>query len=288
MKCLRLAENTCGCVRMCFLPYMGSKRRLLPQLLDAVPREFNTYIEPFLGSGALLYALRPQTAVACDHIPALVKLHVAVKEECEAVIQEYKSLTVTKRVSFFDIRGRYPDVSPAEFFFLLRNCHGNRYRVNRAGKFNTPYKENSLQTVSAKALENTSQKLRQAFTALSGCSVTFLCSDAIPVVARAKPGDFIFLDPPYQWEPHQENDYGRAFGKAGWARLMEALAALPAGVHIMVTLHGAMPREEVLALASEVIGLHHLTSLSFAGTHLQRGGNDTQRDWLLTNYKVSD
>lgn len=267
---------------------MGSKRRLLPQLLAATPPEFSTYIEPFLGSGALLYALRPQTAIACDHIPALVTLHQAIRQDCDAVMERYRVLSMTKRQSFFDVRQRYPDVSPAEFFFLLKNCHGNRYRVNRAGKFNTPYKENSLQTVSPKAIETTARKVRQSSAALSSCNVRFVCSDAVPVVADAKPGDLLFLDPPYQWVSSQEHDYGRAFGQAGWTRLMAALSTLPTGVHIMVTLHGQMQREDVLALAAPVPGLHHLRHLDYSGTHLHRGGTHTQRDWLLTNYKVRD
>ena len=269
---------------MGFMPYMGSKRRLVPQLLAAVPPEFGTYFEPFLGSGALLYALKPGRAVVGDRVGPLVRTHEAVHRDWAGVMRDYRALAKTKRQSFFDIRARFPDISPAEFLFLIQNCHGNRFRTNKAGRFNTPFKENSAPTVSAAFQDQVARNLAAASTGLHGSDVRFEVCSALDLLPSACPGDFVYLDPPYQLQANREHDYGEAFGTKGWADLMEALSRLPPGVHIMVTLSGAIPRPDVLQLASPVPGLHHLAALQYPGTHIQKGGSHPQQDWLLTNY----
>lgn len=49
-----------------FLKWAGGKRSMLPHLLPLIPKEFGTYHEPFVGGGALFFALRPGRAVLAD------------------------------------------------------------------------------------------------------------------------------------------------------------------------------------------------------------------------------
>lgn len=268
---------------MTFLPWMGSKRRLLPQLLAKVPRGFQRYHEPFLGSGALLYALRPPAALCADVLPSLIALHEAVARDAAGVCREFERVARTpdRRATFLAIRDRYPRVEPAEFLFMMKNCHGTRYRVNSSGRFNCPYKVSNREDMTEKAISADCARIRAATV---GTGVHFAVRDVEESLKLVGPGDLVFLDPPYQWQEGKEADYGRKFGPAGWASLMQCLADVPAAAYIMVTLHGGMEREEVLRLAAGVPGLTHLQALDLWGSHIARGGLSKRKEWLLTNY----
>ena len=64
-----------------FVKWAGGKRQLLPQLLRHVPEQFNRYYEPFVGGGALFFALRPQQAVLTDVNERLIRTYSGVKND---------------------------------------------------------------------------------------------------------------------------------------------------------------------------------------------------------------
>ena len=201
----------------------------------------------------------------------------------------YRELTTRddRRGTFLDIRQRFPDIAPAEFLFLMKNCHGTRFRVNRAGRFNGPYKADSKPTASARGVATDTSRMHAVTVYLRHADVRFQTLDAHAALEQVAAGDFVFLDPPYQWQDAGEADYGVRFGARGWAGLMDAVAALPAGVHVMITLHGSMPETTVRSLAARVPGLIHLEPLWFAGSHMARGGLHPRCEWLLTNYTTT-
>ena len=265
---------------------MGSKRRLLPQLLSRVPDTFARYHEPFLGSGAMLYALRPPVALCADVVPGLIELHKAVSQRVQNVCDDYRQVARRpgRRATFLDIRERYPNIQPAEFLFMIKNCHGTRYRVNRKGKFNCPYKVSNQTDMSEQSIASDLARVQTAAAYSSANHTEFAVRDVELSLQLVTPGDFVFIDPPYQWQADKETDYGREFGAQGWTRLMAALASVPHGASIMVTLHGSMTEEHVRSLALPVPRLRHLQALSFMGSHMSRGGLATRSEWLLTNY----
>lgn len=275
-----------------FMPYMGSKRRLVPQLLRAVPQSgWSTYHEPFLGSGALLYALEPSRAIASDRLSLLMQLHQAVAHDVNGLIEEYEAMATNKRDSFFAARMKHPNVSPAEFLFLIKHCHGNRHRVNQRGQFNTPFKENSAKVITRLVLDRDACKLREAAAMINRCEIEFRTCAAEEALSLIRPGSFVFLDPPYQWKACKEYDYGCEFGAKEWRLLMLNVRdmLLRCGtVYVMMTLHGGMREDEVRDMARVVPGLVFLRPISYSGTHLGKGGVHPQHDWLLTNYNCPD
>lgn len=63
-----------------FLKWVGGKTQLLPALLSYTPDRFNTYIEPFVGGGALFFALQPAKAVLADSNPELINCYIVVRD----------------------------------------------------------------------------------------------------------------------------------------------------------------------------------------------------------------
>lgn len=62
------------------LKWAGGKRQLLPELLDRVPKKFDRYFEPFIGGGALFFALQPKKAIISDINPELINTYICVRD----------------------------------------------------------------------------------------------------------------------------------------------------------------------------------------------------------------
>jgi len=176
------------------LKWAGGKSQLLDRLLPLVPKSYGRYIEPFIGGGALFFAVAPRDAVLSDSSPELIAFYTAIRDDVEAVIDAVRQWA-TDEETYYRVRGLDPGtleaaVRAARMLYLNRTCFNGLYRVNRRGQFNVPYGAyTNPKTCYAPALRDASHALRAA---------TILCDDYLVVLRRyAKPGDFIFLDPPY-------------------------------------------------------------------------------------------
>ena len=119
------------------LKWVGSKARVAHRIIAHFPDDFGTYHEPFLGSGAVLAALRPTRARASDLFAPLIEIFTALSRDPEVVKGWYG-----ERLAYFqsgpaperyaDIRARY-NAAPngADFLFLSRACYGGVVRFRR-------------------------------------------------------------------------------------------------------------------------------------------------------------
>lgn len=176
-----------------FLKWAGGKTQLLPYLHRYLPPNFNQYLEPFLGGGALFFNLRPQKAILSDANEELVITYHQVQTNVSAVIKHLKTFKGTSAF-YYQMRQMLPAPLPpalraARLIYLNKTCFNGLYRVNKKGQFNVPYGKGSGQF-----LDETT--LRQANKALQ--AVRILAGDYLTVLTQhAQAGDFIFLDPPY-------------------------------------------------------------------------------------------
>ena len=176
------------------LKWAGGKTQLLSSILPRVPDSYGKYIEPFFGGGALFFALQPNQSVLADSNPELINLYRQVAENVEAVIACLKTYTNTEEM-FYAVRQQDwtclpPAEAAARMIFLNHTCFNGLYRVNKSGHFNVPYGKNKnpriLDTAALYAAANLLKKAE------------ICCGDYLDVLKQyAKPGDFIFLDPPY-------------------------------------------------------------------------------------------
>ncbi len=176
-----------------FLKWAGGKTQLLDELLRRMPKDYNVYFEPFIGGGALYFAVSPKTAVIADINDDLVNAYNVVRDQPEELIEALKSY-VNDKDFFYEVRAQDPySLAPLEraarLIYLNRTCFNGLYRVNKSGQFNVPfagYKNPNI--VQA-------ERLLAASNTLSDTKVFNASFEK--VLVNAKAGDFIYLDPPY-------------------------------------------------------------------------------------------
>jgi DNA adenine methylase len=176
------------------LKWAGGKQQMLEMLMRHIPQRYNRYIEPFVGGGALFFALAPKRALIADSNPELITLYRVLAEEVEALIVALEPLR-NDEATYYAIRATDPASltaveQAARTLYLNHTCFNGLYRVNRRGEFNVPY--GHYKNVVLCDAPN----LRAASRALQG--VTIVQGDYLAVLREhAQPGDLIFLDPPY-------------------------------------------------------------------------------------------
>jgi len=176
------------------LKWAGGKTQLLNDLLPKIPNSYGRYIEPFFGGGALFFALNPSDAIIADSNPELINVYRQVAEHVDGVITYLQTYSNTEEM-FYAVRSlEWHELSPsqaaARTIYLNKTCFNGLYRVNQKGQFNAPFGRYSNPKIcDIEALYAASAVLQRA---------TIVCADYQKVLKDyAKPGDFVFLDPPY-------------------------------------------------------------------------------------------
>ena len=124
-----------------YLKWAGGKRQLMPEIQRTIPRRYTTYYEPFVGAGALLFAIQPRRAVINDHNEQLIVTYMAIRDDVEALIALLKTHKEnTSQEYFYEIRSLDRDaeafaaLSPVEkaarLIYLNKTCFNGLYRVN--------------------------------------------------------------------------------------------------------------------------------------------------------------
>ncbi len=180
-----------------FLRWVGGKGRLLPELLSRVPSDFKGYFEPFAGGAALFFALLPPYGYIADANTELVNAYRVIKHKPGRLIDALAGLDGNQET--FD-RLKSADRSPtfgewsdidraARFIFLNKTCFNGLYRVNRKGQFNAAYGyRRNPQILDADNIMAVHRSLR--VTRLTAAPFDSL-------IDMVRPGDFVYLDPPY-------------------------------------------------------------------------------------------
>jgi DNA adenine methylase len=176
-----------------FLKWAGGKSSLLPELRRHVPGRIRRYHEPFLGGGALFFAAAPRRALLCDLNGELIECWKQVRDDVYGVLDAL-SLHVYERDHFERARALDPKSltateRAARFIYLNKTCFNGLWRVNRSGRFNVPFGRYKNPTFLDPGL------LLRASHALRG--VQLLNAPFEIALQRAAPGDFVYLDPPY-------------------------------------------------------------------------------------------
>ncbi|HTO99223.1 MAG TPA: DNA adenine methylase [Myxococcales bacterium] len=176
-----------------FLKWAGGKTSLLPELLRHVPDRLRRYHEPFVGGGALFFAVAPRRAVLADDNGELVHCYLQVRDDVYRVLDAL-SRHLYDKAHYLGVRALDPQrLTPAQraarFIYLNKTCFNGLWRVNRAGRFNVPigrYRNPRF---------HDPESLIAASESLQG--VEILHAGFEETMARAAPGDFVYLDPPY-------------------------------------------------------------------------------------------
>ena len=230
-----------------FVKWAGGKRQIMDKLKKFIPEEFNTYYEPFVGGGALLFELSPKKAVINDENSELMNVYQVLTRD-----KDFKEL--------LKLLNNYEKNHSEEFYYRIRNidkdqkkfnkltrieraartiylnkaCFNGLYRVNQKGEFNVPFnKKNKINTYD-------SQNMTLAYVYFQLNDITIRNEDFEQAVKGAKKGDFVYLDPPYDSE-HEDtfNSYTElGFGKQEQIRLAKVFKELSdRGCCVMLSNH---------------------------------------------------
>jgi DNA adenine methylase len=174
------------------------------------------HVEPFVGGGALFFSRRPGRALLTDINPTLVATYSAIRDDVEGVITALRGLAGRhSKESYYRVRERYnqgrrvsASKRAAMFIYLNKTCFNGLHRVNRKGEFNVPvgsYKNPRILNEDG---------LRAASRALKDAQLKCAPFDAL--LENAKPGDFIYFDPPY--EPVSQTASFTSYARDGFSQ----------------------------------------------------------------------
>ena len=219
-----------------FLKWPGGKRWLAVTIARILrPRIRGRYFEPFLGGGAVFFALRPADATLSDINNDLMNVYRQVRDQPNKVLNCLKKMPITSE-HYYHLRAENPDSGikqAAKLLYLNRTAFGGIYRLNREGRFNVPYGggERTTELLWSQNLVQSSSK------ALRG--VTLATSDFEEMVDMAVSGDAIYCDPAYT-VAHENNGFvrynERNFSWADQERLAAAaMRAHKRGVLVIVS-----------------------------------------------------
>ena len=224
-----------------FIKWVGGKGQLLEQLEALLPVDFDnwkdtTYIEPFVGGGAMLFNMLQKYpnikhAIINDINHDLIVCYQTVRDNVEQLIpslrdieKRYYALTDmdAKREMYMAVRSRYNEknLDPIEnttlFFFLNRTCFNGLYRVNRKGLFNVPCGKYMTPQICDEATLRADHELLQRVEILEG--------DFAQTMDYAQGQTLFYFDPPYRplSDTSSFNDYTKdAFNDDSQVRLKE-------------------------------------------------------------------
>lgn len=226
--------------------WVWGKRQLIKQFHELFPKpnEYKNYYEPFLGGGAVFFSLQKKKSYLSDVNEELINMYQVVKSFPEELISFLKTLSYTKecyeKVRAWDrVKNwlkKHSNIERAgRFIYLNRTCFNGLHRVNNRGEFNVPmgnYKNPDF--VQEENIRNTSILLRKTEAEIRLESFEH-------VLAKAKKGDFIYLDPPYDTLTETANftSYNKdAFGRDMQVKLAETFRALDKkGCKVMLSNH---------------------------------------------------
>lgn len=176
------------------LRWAGSKRSALRHLEADAPTDFGTYFEPFVGSAALFYSLRPLNSVLSDLNPDLINFYQQLSAKPKELYIRSSEIERNKDV-YLGIRKKFiSEVDEFEraiqFFYLNRNCFNGLYRTNKKGEFNVPF-------ASSRQSGYPSWADFQVAADLISSSELVLGDFHDVVSSRVQRDDFVYMDPPY-------------------------------------------------------------------------------------------
>jgi len=216
------------------------------QIKNVLPDEFDTYYEPFVGGGALLFELSPKKAVINDYNEELMNVFRCIKEKekFNKMCTELNKYEVNHSEEFYyEMRSKDKDKAKynkipdykkaARTIYLNKACFNGLYRVNKNKEFNVPFgKKTKVNTYDG-------QNLGIIHSYLNFNEVTIQSIDFEESVKTAKSGDFIYFDPPYDSETSTFNDYTEnGFGKEEQVRLARVYKELAdKGCYVMLSNH---------------------------------------------------
>lgn len=179
------------------LKWVGNKQKFAGQITKCFPDNFGTFYEPFLGSGAVMATVKPNSGVGSDIFKPLVEIWQKLADNPDELVEWYAERR--NRLETEEKKDVYKSVlnsfnlkhNGADFLYLTRSCYGGIVRFRKSdGYMSTPCGAHIPIPVDSfrKSVLDWSIRMKD---------VSFLNVDYKRIFEMAKPGDLIYCDPPY-------------------------------------------------------------------------------------------
>ena len=184
-----------------FVKWAGGKRQLSEIIRSLIPNKYNTYFEPLIGGGAILFELLPRKAVINDYNKELINTYEVIRDFPNKLITLLQIHSYNNSEEYFyEIRSmdRSKDFNSlssvqkaARFIYLNKTCFNGLYRVNRSNQFNVPYGRYKNPNIVD------SDNIKKCSEYFNSNDIKILDGDYQDALKLADEDDFIYLDPPY-------------------------------------------------------------------------------------------
>ena len=284
-----------------FIKWVGGKRQLINELVERMPKTYNTYHEPFIGGGALFFHVSPKKAIISDLNKELITTYKVVKANISRLreyllLMEYGHYVVSdsgklstpfynkiREIDRNDITDKYNlnskdsnELIASRFIYMNKNNFNGLYRVNSSGFFNVPCKHKSSQkTFDWENLKKINKYLKNSDIKIQNKSFS-------KTINQISKNDFIYLDPPYDYEEKQSgfDSYNKeSFGQKGQIELAEYCKKLDKiGAKFMLSNHNT----------KLINSLYKKFNISIVSAKRLVGGKGSSRknveEVIITNY----
>jgi len=181
-----------------FVKWVGSKRSIVDVVLSRMPDSVEEYYEPFVGGGAVFFALVSEGRVRHAHLSdtnqRLITTYTAVRDDPQGVIKLLRQHSrKSEEAYFYKLRDAFNGggldgtSTAAAFIYLNKTCYNGLWRVNKDGDFNVPWGHHKSRYIPDE------DGIMAASRALAGAEISCRPFDATPI----EPDGFYYLDPPY-------------------------------------------------------------------------------------------
>ena len=176
------------------IKFIGNKSRFAEHICSNFPKEYGTYFEPFIGSGAVLGCLAPKRAVASDVIKPLIEMWKLVQKRPRELVhsyaESYERYVKDWRV-YEEVKARFnKSPNPHDFLFVSRTCYGGVIRFRKDGYLSTPIGTHN--PISPREFDHRALEWQRATI-----PTEFFLGDYAETIRPAKKGDIVYCDPPY-------------------------------------------------------------------------------------------
>jgi DNA adenine methylase len=229
------------------IKYRGGKSKEIPHFEKYIPKEFDTYYEPFFGGGAVYFHIEPKKAIVNDVNERLMQFYTELRDNYDTVrkqLDEIQSIYEDNQKQYSTLKAKTPEkrvenknealyyhmrdifnhkteseyLASVAYFFINKTAYSGMIRYNAQGDYNVPF--GRYQNFNTQLITEEHHRLLQRTELLTG--------DFTIPFKMAKKNDFMFLDPPYDCI---FNDYGNisfenGFDEIEHRRLAEAYKKL--------------------------------------------------------------
>ena len=264
-----------------FLRWAGGKKALLNKIISLLPKSATHYYEPFIGGGALYFAISPHKATISDTNIELINCYKQVASNPDEIVNSLSEYDFNNDF-YYNMRKNTPENDlerTKRFIYLNRTCWNGLYRVNKKGEFNVPIGKFSNGPILCPEKD-----IRKASEILKNSEI--ISDDFEKIVENSNKSDFIYFDPPYTVK-HDNNGFlkynEKVFSWKDQERLSElSLDLKKRGVNIMIS---NAAHDDIIDLYEDFYKFKVSRSSVISGRNSARG---RVNELIITSYKNSN